>query len=106
MANAATHRLKIAPMSAPSTTPIPTARPAKGTRSHRRFEEVSTNAASAKKSNAKVIGCEATPQQAAVKKPEFRVAASPPRMQAIGTKPNCRKKHQAPSPSSNKANGA
>ena len=93
-------------MSAPSVTHMPTASPANTTRSQRRGDEVSASAAKAKRSMPMVIACEATPQQAAEKKPEFNVAASPPSRQAAGVRPDWRKKHHAPRPSINRPAGA
>ncbi len=106
MTNAATYKLKSAPMSAPSVTPMPTASPASTTRSQRRGDEVSASAARAKKIMPTVIACAATPQQAAEKKLEFNVAASPPRRQAAGERPDWRKKHHAPRPRISNAIGA
>jgi len=92
-------------MSAPSVTLMPTASPANTTRSQRQGDEVSASAARAKKTMPTVIACPATPQQAAEKKPEFNVAASPLRKQAAGVRPDWRKKHHAPQPRISRANG-
>ena len=93
-------------MSAPSVTLMPTASPANTTRSQRPREEVSANAAKAKKTMPTVIACDATPQHAAEKKLEPKVAASPPKRHAAGARPDCRKKHQAPRPKSSNPTGA
>src|SRR5581483_2242030 len=97
--NAATYRLKMAPTSAPSMTPIPTARPASMTRRQRPRGEVSINAASARKLIATVRTCAPNPQQAVEKKVEFNAAAIAPRKHAGEARPALRKKHHAASPS-------
>src|SRR5690348_5377476 len=99
---AAAKRLNIPPMSAPSATPTPTAKPASATRSHLRREDVSASSAMAKKVAATTMGCATTPQQAVEKYKEFNAAARPPRTQASGAMPSFLKNHHAPKPSSNK----
>src|ERR1039458_6085093 len=73
--NAATTRLKMAPMSKASITPKPTAKPARATLTQRLGEVSSASAASARKSQPKLKGWDATPQQAVEKKSEFKAAA-------------------------------
>src|ERR1035438_1297973 len=80
--NAATTRLKMAPMSKASITPKPTAKPARATLTQRLGEVWSARAARARKSQPKLKGWDATPQQAVEKKSEFKAAAMPPRMTA------------------------
>ena len=94
----ATKILKIAPKSAPSLTPIPTANPANPTLHHAFTPAPPDSAASAKKHIPIVITGAPTPQHAAEKKLEFKTAASAPSRQAQLPNPICRKKHHAPRP--------
>ena len=100
--------LKMAPMSEPSMTFMPTASPASARRNHRFNAEVSdeleATKPSAKKSMAMATCCGATPQQAVEKNVEFNAAASPPKAAASGENFSCRKKNHAPRPSSRSAN--
>src|ERR1017187_2710620 len=105
MTKAATYKLKMAPTSAPSVTAMPTARPPSTTRSQGRRADGFASAARAKKIMPTVTGYDATPQHAVEKKPECRAAAKPPKMQAGGERPDCRKKHHAPQPRINRASG-
>src|ERR1017187_4825475 len=98
--------LKMAPMSKASITPMPTAKPARATLSQRLGEVWSARAARARKSQPKLKGWDATPQQAVEKKSEFKAAAMPPRMQASGESLHCRKHSQALSPRNKSAKGA
>src|ERR1039457_4164599 len=91
MTKAATYKLKMAPISAPSVTAMPTVRPPSTTRSQGRRADGFASAARAKKIMPTVMGYDATPQHAVEKKPECRAAAKPPKMQAGGGGPDCRK---------------
>jgi len=96
----------MAPMSKASITPRPTAKPARATLTQRLGEVWSAKAARARKSQPKLKGWEATPQQAVEKKSEFKAAAMPPRMQASGESFHCRKHSQALSPRKSSEKGA
>src|ERR1035441_9602250 len=96
----------IAPMSKASITPRPTAKPARATLSQRLGEVSSANAAKARKSQPKLSGWDATPQQAVEKKSEFKAAAMAPRTQAVGESFHCRKHNQALSPRNKRAKAA
>src|ERR1035437_9386837 len=85
----------MAPISNASITPRPTAKPARATLIQRLDEVSSARAARARKSQPKLSGWDATPQQAVEKKSEFRAAAIPPKMQAVGESFHCRKHSQA-----------
>src|SRR6267378_1535212 len=106
MTNAATNKLKMAPISKPSITPMPTAKPARVTLSQRRGDDSSAKTARARKLKPKQIGCEATPQQAVEKKSEFSAAAKAPKMQAAGASLHWRKQNQAQRPTNRMAAGA
>src|ERR1035441_9591242 len=96
----------MAPMSKASITPKPTAKPARATLTQRLGEVWSAKAAKARKSQPKLKGWDATPQQAVEKKSEFKAAAMLPRMQAVGESFHCRKHSQALSPRNSSAKGA
>src|ERR1019366_8435531 len=98
--------LKMAPMSKASITPKPTAKPARATLTQRLGEVSSASAAKARKSQPKLKGWDATPQQAVEKKSEFNVAAMPPRMQASGESFHCRKHSHALRPRKSSEKGA
>jgi hypothetical protein len=93
-------------MSKASITPKPTAKPARATLTQRLGEVSSARAARARKSQPKLKGWEATPQQAVEKKSEFKAVATPPRMQASVESFHCRKHNQALRPRNRSANGA
>src|SRR5512133_905812 len=92
-------------MSAPSVTAMPMASPARHTRIHRAFDDVSQSAANAKKQSPTVMEWVPTPQQAAEKKLELRLAAIAPSTQARGLRDILRKHVHAPSPRKSTASG-
>src|SRR6267142_5937675 len=104
--NAATKKLKIAPMSAPSLTPIPTANPANPVRNHPCNPDLPMTSPSARKLIPIAITCDSTPQQAAEKKLELKTAANPPNIQAQRVRPIWWKKYHALKPSIISAIGA
>ena len=84
---------------------MPTASPASATRNQRHREVGSVSGASARKVIAMAMVCAATPQAATEKKLELNTAASPPRTQAAGARPDTRKKYHADSPRMSGAQG-
>src|ERR1035437_5179988 len=96
----------MAPISNASITPRPTAKPARATLTQRLDEVSSARAAKARKSQPKLSGWDATPQQAVDKKSEFKLAAMAPSAQAKGERFHCWKQSQALSPRSNRAKAA
>src|SRR5262245_48156083 len=93
--NAATYRLKIAPLSPPSITPKPTAKPARIIFNQRKRVGFETKADKARNVTARVNAREANPQQALEKKFPFNAATSPTNNETIGWKPSRRQKYQA-----------
>jgi hypothetical protein len=87
---------------------MPTANPARTNRSQSSLEEseLFINAASASKNMMAVITCGDMPQQAVEKKVEFNIIAPPPKTQAEGDNPDCRKKSHAARPSIHSDNTA
>jgi hypothetical protein len=65
-----------------------------------------TTSAKARKSMLKASNWPATPQQAVVKKAEFKAVANAPSTAANGENFNCLKKHHALNPKINKEMGA
>ena len=95
-----TYTLMIAPLSNPSITDMPTARPARmALIQYCRIESV-TSAATARKIMAMVMFHVPNPQQALEKQCMFRPAASAPRTHTIGENFNCRNRTQALNPNS------
>src|SRR3954470_18844447 len=99
-------RLKMAPISKPSVTPRPMAKPARTSRNPRIKPVRGEAVPSARKFSPKQIGWPATPQQAVDKKSPFKVPARPPRKHARGENFHCRKKNQTLRPRKNVAKGA
>ena len=106
MAKAPTTRLKIAPVSKPSITPTPVAKPASIVNTNVRRRVDAINAASARNTAAVPITHMDKPHAATEKRSPFNAAAMPPTVHTHGANPHCRKNTHAAQPSRNSDSGA